>query len=144
MCINGRILYLCGLCDRLREWSDIPLVTRKDTAIKSASRKLSEDIWTIVSCIKNKKRIPRAPTLSPSSRPISQRHNTEESQSRATHDNITPPTPPVQAPISSPSNTHDSTTPNPPIQLNPPVQPPALIMWILHPQEKWPPLFRER
>ena len=101
------------------EWSDIPLVTRKDTAIKSASHKISEDIWTIVSCIKNKQRIPRVllrngkrgkeflarhpPTQSPSSRPISQPLNTDESQSRATHDSITP-NPPVQPPISCPSH----------------------------------------
>ena len=35
------------------EWAGIPLVARRDTAIKSASQKLSEDIWLIVSCINN-------------------------------------------------------------------------------------------
>ena len=30
---------------------DIPLVERRDTAIRPACTKLSEDIWTIVQCI---------------------------------------------------------------------------------------------
>ena len=41
------------------EWAGIPLVARRDTAIKSASQKLSEDIWLIVSCINNNSSIPR-------------------------------------------------------------------------------------
>ena len=40
------------------EWAGIPLVARRDTA-KSASQKLSEDIWLIVSCINNNSSIPR-------------------------------------------------------------------------------------
>ena len=35
------------------------MVTRKDTAIKPISQKLSEDVWTIVSSIRNNALIPR-------------------------------------------------------------------------------------
>ena len=35
----------------LPELSNVPLVTRKDTAIKPISQKISEDVWTIVSSI---------------------------------------------------------------------------------------------
>ena len=38
---------------------NLPLVGRKDTAIKPAFHKLSEDICTIISCIHNKETIPR-------------------------------------------------------------------------------------
>ena len=41
------------------DYVNLPLVGRKDTAIKPASHKLSEDIWTIISCIRNKENIPR-------------------------------------------------------------------------------------
>ena len=43
----------------LPELSNVPLVTRKDTAIKPISQKLSEDVWTIVSSIRNNALIPR-------------------------------------------------------------------------------------
>ena len=33
------------------DFARIPLVARRDTAIKSATLKLSEDIWSIVICI---------------------------------------------------------------------------------------------
>ena len=42
----------------LPELSNVPLVTRKDTAIKPIP-KLSEDVWTIVSSIRNNALIPR-------------------------------------------------------------------------------------
>ena len=43
----------------LPELSNVPLVTRKDTAIKPISQKISEDVWTIVSSIRNNALIPR-------------------------------------------------------------------------------------
>ena len=41
------------------DYVNLQLVGRKDTAIKPASFKLSEDIWTIKSCIGNMENIPR-------------------------------------------------------------------------------------
>ena len=49
----------CDLSIVQPDYVNLPLVGRKDTAIKSASYKLSEDICTIISCIRNKKLIPR-------------------------------------------------------------------------------------
>ena len=49
-------------CDKslvLSDYINLPLVGKKDTAIKPASHKLSDDIWTIVSCIRNEVPIPR-------------------------------------------------------------------------------------
>ena len=41
------------------ELTSIPLVNRRDTAIKPASIKLSEDVWSIVHCITNRELLPR-------------------------------------------------------------------------------------
>ena len=49
----------CDLSLVQPDYVNLPLVGRKDTAIKSASYKISEDICTIISCIRNKKLIPR-------------------------------------------------------------------------------------
>ena len=49
---------VCNLSLVCPEFVHFPLVNR-DTAIKSASHKLSEDIFTIISCIRNKESIPK-------------------------------------------------------------------------------------
>ena len=49
----------CNLSLVQLDYVNLPLVGRKDTAIKPASHKLSEDICTIISCIHNKETIPR-------------------------------------------------------------------------------------
>ena len=41
------------------ELQGLPLVGRRDTVIRPASTTLSEDIWTIVTCITNKTVLPR-------------------------------------------------------------------------------------
>ena len=41
------------------ELHGLPLVSRRDTAIRPASKVLSEDIWTITTCITNKTVLPR-------------------------------------------------------------------------------------
>ena len=137
------------------EWSDIPLVTRKDTAIKSASHKISEDIWTIVSCIKNKQRIPRVllrngkrgkeeVTLPPNLSHLDLYPNLII-QTRVNLgllmiiSHLQPflynhPFPALQIPMIV---SHQTLLYNLPF--------PALAMWILHPREKWPLFsFRER
>ena len=49
----------CDLSLVQPDYVNLPLVGKKDAAIKSASYKLSEDIRAIISCIRNKKLIPR-------------------------------------------------------------------------------------
>ena len=49
----------CNLSLVCPEFVHFPLVNRRDTAIKSDSHKLSEDIFTIISCIRNKESIPK-------------------------------------------------------------------------------------
>ena len=49
----------CNLSLVCPEFVHFPLVNRRDTAIRSASHKLSEDIFTIISCIRNKECIPK-------------------------------------------------------------------------------------
>ena len=47
-------------CDLLpTELQGLPLVNRRDTAIRPAAKVLSEDIWSIVTCITTKTSIPR-------------------------------------------------------------------------------------
>ena len=47
-------------CDLLStELQGLPLVNRRDTAIRPAAKVLSEDIWSIVTCITTKTSIPR-------------------------------------------------------------------------------------
>ena len=57
--IHHRLALFCEACNQslmLPDYVNLPLVGWKNTAIKPASHKLSEDIWTIISCIQNKKK----------------------------------------------------------------------------------------
>ena len=95
-----------------------PLVTRKDTAIKPASYKLSEDVWSLISCIRNMVPVPR--TLFRNGK-RSREFLTQVSQQSCTDDSISStsisPTPP---PSQSDSVCHTRRTPPSDVSSRPP------------------------
>ena len=105
----------------LPELSNVPLVTRKDTAIKPISQNLSEDVWAIVSSISNNAFIPR--TLFRNGK-RSKEFLTQTSQHPInTTSNTTMPLPqsvPVSHARALPSNNVRRDTPSPDTQCNPP------------------------
>ena len=106
------------------DFSTIPLVARRDTAIKSASMKLGEDIWTIVSCISNLEPIPR--TLFRNGKRSKQylSHTTTTTKSNycpsvsATNQSLQLSTNSVPSSNNCDTNTNITTTVNPPSSSN--------------------------